>query len=107
MLREQVQWSLRLVIAGRILIRFELADDRPGVHWPRPDPSRRIDLPNVDICDRNDKRDLNHDRADRNRDQHDINKDKRDLRADRRDIRADKRDIHHDRRDIHNDKMGK
>ena len=56
MLREQVQWSLRLVIAGRILIRFELADDRPGVHWPRPDPSRRIDLPNVDICDRNDKR---------------------------------------------------
>jgi len=58
MLREQVQRSLRLVIASRILIRFELAHDRPGVHWPRPDPSRCFELRHVAICDRHDKRDL-------------------------------------------------
>jgi hypothetical protein len=52
----QVLRPIRLVVASRILIRFKLADDRPGVHWPRPGPSRCVDLPNVDICDRNDKR---------------------------------------------------
>ena len=46
------------VIASRILIRFELADDRPDVYWPRPDLSRCLELPHVDICDRHDQRDL-------------------------------------------------
>src|SRR5215469_7700515 len=52
----QVLRPIRLVLASWILIRFKLADDRPGVHWPRLGPSGCVDLPNVGICDRNDKR---------------------------------------------------